>query len=77
MDRIAHVHCHDVKKNDHQPLVYDVIPWRAFIKRLIDNGYDQRIILEVPTDAFLDAGGLDSVTASHQALRDWIQQCKG
>ena len=47
-----------------------------FIVRLIDNGFDDRIILEVPTDAFLDAGGLDTVTASLQALRTWIQGCR-
>jgi hypothetical protein len=76
LGRIGHVHCHDVRKDDHQPLLYNVVPWRDFIKRLIDHGFDDRIILEVPTDAFLDAGGLDTVTASLQALRAWVQRCR-
>lgn len=74
--RMGHVHCHDVKKDDHQPLVYDVVPWRDFIKRLIDHGFDDRIILEVPPDAFLAAGGIDSVTASLQSLRAWLDHCR-
>lgn len=74
--RIGHVHCHDVKKDDHQPLVYNVVPWRDFIRRLIDHGFDDRIILEVPPDAFLDAGGIDSVTTSLQALRTWTSHCQ-
>lgn len=75
--RIAHVHCHDVKKDDHQPLVYDVVPWRRFLQRLIEHAFDERIILEVPPDAFLDAGGIHSLTASLQALRAWLQHCQG
>jgi sugar phosphate isomerase/epimerase len=75
--RIGHVHCHDVKKDDHQPLVYGAVPWRNFIQRLIDHGFDDRIILEVPPDAFLDAGGIDSVTASLQSLGAWLRQCRG
>jgi sugar phosphate isomerase/epimerase len=74
--RIGHVHCHDVKKDDHQPLLYDAVPWRRFIKLLIDHGFDERIILEVPTASFLDAGGIETVTASLQALRAWLQHCK-
>jgi len=77
LDRMGHVHCHDARKYDHQPLLYDAVPWRDFIKRLIDNRYDERIILEVPTDAFLAAGGIDTVTASLQNLHAWIQHCKG
>ncbi len=75
--RIAHVHCHDVKKDDHQPLVYDVVPWRRFLQRLIEHAFDDRVILEVPPDAFLDAGGIDSLTASLQSLRDWLLHCQG
>ena len=75
--RIGHVHCHDVHGGcDHQPLIHDVVTWRDFLKRLIDHGYDERIILEVPTFAFLDAGGIETVSASLQALRAWLQHCK-
>jgi len=76
LDRIGHVHCHDVNVGDHEPLIYDTVPWRNFIKRLIDNGYDDRIILEVPAPAFLNAGGLETLTASVEALRTWVQHCQ-
>jgi sugar phosphate isomerase/epimerase len=76
LDRIGHVHCHDVHGNDHQALVYDVVPWRAFIQRLIGNGYNERIILEVPPSGFLPAGGLDALTTSLASLREWVGQCQ-
>ena len=76
LDRIGHVHCHDVNDGDHQALVYHVVPWRDFVKRLIDNGYDERIILEVPPSGFLPAGGLDALTASLAHLRAWVGQCR-
>ncbi|NLZ05135.1 MAG: sugar phosphate isomerase/epimerase [Phycisphaerae bacterium] len=76
LGRVGHVHCHDVNEGDHQPLIYNTMPWRDFIKLLIDHGFDERIILEVPTDAFLDAGGIRTLTTSVQALRAWTQRCK-
>ena len=72
--RIGHVHCHDVNEGDHEPLIFNTVPWRDFIKLLIDNGYDERIILEVPPDSFLNAGGLETLIASVQALRAWTHQ---
>lgn len=74
--RIGHVHCHDVCGNDHQPLIYNTVPWRDFLKLLIDNDFDGRVILEVPPSEFLLAGGIHTLTASLQALRAWTQQCK-
>jgi len=74
--RVGHVHCHDVRGGDHQPLLYDVVPWRSFIERLFATGYESRIILEVPVDAFLAAGGLDTLTTSLQCLRDWVETCQ-
>jgi len=74
--RIGHVHCHDVRGEDHQPLVYNTVPWRDFLKLLINNDFDGRIILEVPPSEFLHAGGLHTLTASLEALRAWTQQCK-
>jgi len=74
--RIRHVHCHDVHGDDHQPLLYNAVPWRDFLKLLIDSGFDDRIILEVPPSEFLQAGGIDALTASLQALRTWMQQCR-
>ena len=74
--RIGHVHCHDVCGDDHQPLVYNTVPWKDFLRLLILNDFDGRIILEVPPSEFLRAGGIDTLTASLQALRAWTQQCK-
>jgi sugar phosphate isomerase/epimerase len=74
--RIGHVHCHDVHGEDHQPLLYNTVPWRDFLKLLISNGFDGRVILEVPPSEFLHAGGLDTLTASLKALRDWTRQCQ-
>ncbi|MBN1509932.1 MAG: sugar phosphate isomerase/epimerase [Sedimentisphaerales bacterium] len=74
--RIAHVHCHDVCGDDHQPLIYDTVPWRDFLKLLILNHFDDRVILEVPPSEFLRAGGLHTLTKSLELLRAWIHKCK-
>jgi len=74
LGRVGHVHCPDVNEGDHQPLVYNTVPWRDFLQLLIDHGFDERIILEVPTDAFLDAGGIGTLTTSVQALRARLQE---
>jgi sugar phosphate isomerase/epimerase len=74
--RIGHVHCHDVCGEDHQPLVYNTVPWKGFLRLLILNDFDARIILEVPPPEFLRAGGIDALTASLEALRAWTEQCK-
>jgi sugar phosphate isomerase/epimerase len=74
--RVGHVHCHDVHGDDHQPLLYNVAPWRDFLKRLIEGGFDGRIILEVPPSEFLRAGGLETLTTSVKELRAWVQQCR-
>jgi sugar phosphate isomerase/epimerase len=68
LPHIGHVHCHDVHIDDHQPLVYGVVPWRDFIKRLVDHGFDGRVILEVPATEFLKADGLPSLVESARAL---------
>jgi sugar phosphate isomerase/epimerase len=74
--RIGHVHCHDVCGDDHQPLVHDTVPWRDFLKLLIFNHFDARVVLEVPPSEFLRAGGLPALTRSVESLRAWIQKCK-
>ncbi len=76
LPRISHVHCHDVHNGDHQPLLYDTVPWRDFLRLLIDGGYDGRIILEVPPSEFLNAGGIRTLVDSLQSLRAWVQQCR-
>jgi len=79
LPHIKHVHCHDVYgSEDHQPLVYGVVPWRDFLALLHGHGPTAqrsfgpggRVILEVPPDQFLKAGGLPSLIDSAHALRD-------
>jgi len=68
LKRIIHVHCHDASIEDHQPLVHGNVPWRDFIRLLRSHGFDGRVILEVPPDQFLRAGGLPSLIDSARAL---------
>jgi sugar phosphate isomerase/epimerase len=71
LPHIQHVHCHDVNAGeDHQPLVYGVVPWRDFLALLHDHGFDGRVILEVPPDQFLKSGGLPTLRDSATALQD-------
>jgi sugar phosphate isomerase/epimerase len=72
--RIGHVHCHDVGDDDHQPLIHGTVPWRDFLRLLADHGYDGRIILEVPPAHFLRAGGIETLTVSVAALRDFVAE---
>jgi sugar phosphate isomerase/epimerase len=74
LKRIGHVHCHDVNDDDHQPLIYGTVPWRDFMRLLMGNGYDGRIILEVPPSGFIDAGGIETLTTSVSALHDFIRK---
>jgi sugar phosphate isomerase/epimerase len=69
LKRIVHVHCHDASATeDHQPLVCGNVPWREFLRLLLDHGFDGRVILEVPPDSFLRAGGLQTLIDSARAL---------
>lgn len=68
LKRIVHVHCHDASTEDHHPLVHGAVPWRDFIGLLLKQGFDGRVILEVPPDQFLRAGGVDSLIDSAKAL---------
>jgi sugar phosphate isomerase/epimerase len=69
LKRIVHVHCHDASTEDHQPLVHGTVPWREFIELLRGHGFDGRVILEVPPDSFLRAGGVQSLIDSAKALK--------
>jgi sugar phosphate isomerase/epimerase len=75
--RVGHVHCHDADGDDHRPLVYDAVPWRDFLRLLMDHGYDGRIILEVSPAGFLHAGGIDTLARSVAALRAFLAQRSG
>jgi sugar phosphate isomerase/epimerase len=70
LKRIVHVHCHDASTEDHHPLVHGAVPWREFIGLLVNHGFDGRVILEVPPDQFLRAGGIQSLIDSAKALKN-------
>ncbi|UCF16766.1 MAG: sugar phosphate isomerase/epimerase [Phycisphaerales bacterium] len=76
LQRVGHVHCHDVCGDDHHPLVYETVPWKKFIRLLIESGYDKGIILEVFPENFLAAGGIQSLLRSLEALNTQIRQRK-
>jgi sugar phosphate isomerase/epimerase len=72
--RVAHVHCHDLREQDHRPLLYDGVPWRRFLRNLRDTGFDGTVVLEVPPGRFLDleAPGFDALARSLSSLRETI-----
>jgi sugar phosphate isomerase/epimerase len=72
LPRVAHVHCHDVDDEDHQPLIFGNVPWDRFLEMLVDHGFDETVILEVPASHFLAKGGLDALTRSVVALRQVV-----
>jgi sugar phosphate isomerase/epimerase len=76
LEQVGHVHCHDVCQGDHSPLIYNKVPWKDFIRLLIEKGFDETIIIEGPPSAFLAAGGLKSVNCSLKALVDWVERCR-
>jgi sugar phosphate isomerase/epimerase len=69
LKRVVHVHCHDASTEDHQPLIHNAVPWREFLGLLADHGFDGRVILEVPPDSFLCAGGIQTLIDSARALK--------
>lgn len=69
LSHVAHVHCHDVDREDHQPLVFGKVPWERLLGRLAACGFDGTVILEVPAEHFLAAGGLESLVRSVGELK--------
>jgi sugar phosphate isomerase/epimerase len=67
---VAHAHCHDVHGIDHRPLLYDVVPWRRYLGLLLDAGFDGTVILEVSSESFLEAVGLETLDRSLAALAE-------
>jgi sugar phosphate isomerase/epimerase len=65
---ITHVHCHDAKDEDHQPLEYGNVPWKHFLAILLGVGFDGSIILEITPQQFLSANGLNSLIGSVNSI---------
>jgi len=70
--RIAHVHCHDVIGEDHQPLQDGEVPWRRFLTMLREAGFDGTVVLEIPPRNFLSAGGRGSFTKTVGAMKEFL-----
>jgi sugar phosphate isomerase/epimerase len=68
LPRIVHIHCHDVTDIDHHPLVYGRVPWGRLLGSVLEHGFDKTVILEVPPENYLHAGGLDALTQSIDKL---------
>jgi len=71
LHRIAHVHCHDIDVEDHQQLIFGNVPWDRFLRHLVNAGFDGTVILEVPPEFFIAAGGIDTLTHSIHVLAAW------
>jgi sugar phosphate isomerase/epimerase len=71
--RVAHVHCHDVDDEDHQPLLFDRVPWGRHLTDLAAAGFDGTVILEVPPEHFLPHGGLAALEESVRVLREFVR----
>ncbi len=76
LQRVGHVHCHDVCGDDHHPLVYNTVPWKEFIRLLIESGYAGGVILEIFPENIFAAGGLRSLAESLDALKAHIELYK-
>jgi sugar phosphate isomerase/epimerase len=66
---ITHIHCHDVNEIDHYPLVCDRVPWERMLGLARQNGFDQTVILEVPPERFLVAGGFETLVRSIERIK--------
>lgn len=73
--QLGHVHCHDVRGDDHHPLVYDTVPWKEFIRLLIESGYCGAVILEIFPWNLIVAGGIRSLAESLSAVKARIELC--
>lgn len=76
LPRIAHVHCHDVVGEDHQPLQDGEVPWQHFLTMLRGAGFDGTVILEIPPRNFLPAGGRESFIQNVGAVKDFLASCR-
>jgi sugar phosphate isomerase/epimerase len=70
LERVTHVHCHDVDEVDHRPPRRGDAPWRRFLQRLAATGYVGTVIIEVTPRTFLGAGGFPAVEEAITAVRE-------
>lgn len=68
LPRFAHVHCHDVNHEDHQPLIFGNVPWERFLTELVAHNFEGTVILELTPDRFLPHEGIRDLNRSIEAL---------
>jgi sugar phosphate isomerase/epimerase len=71
--RIVHVHCHDVNGDDHHPLIFGNVPWKRFLRSLIEWGFNDTVILEITPENFLAAGGLHVLKHTVNAIVEYVE----
>lgn len=70
LTRVAHIHCHDLNECDHQPLLFNTVPWQTYLARAVRAGFDGTVIVEVPPEHYLRHGGLAALRESAARLRE-------
>jgi sugar phosphate isomerase/epimerase len=70
---VKHIHCHDVKKDDHHPLLYDNVPWKNYLTNAIEGGFDGTVIIEVPFERYVSEEGIVGLEKSVGKVRTVMQ----
>jgi sugar phosphate isomerase/epimerase len=68
-ETVTHVHCHDVLRHDHEPLLFGTVPWQAYLRLLGEADFNGIVVLEVPAQGFLQRGARSALVHSIDALR--------
>ncbi len=73
LSHVKHVHVHDVSPDgrDHCPLVFDNVPYRPCLQRLLRAGYNGSIVLEIDghlVGALAAAKGVPALHILHQSF---------
>jgi sugar phosphate isomerase/epimerase len=75
LERVGHMHVHDLSPDgeDHYPLLFGNVSYRAHLQRLRQVGYNRAIILELDGHVVSRLAGEDK-SASERILRDSLQK---
>jgi sugar phosphate isomerase/epimerase len=69
LKRVGHVHCHDVDHIDHRPLVHGRVPYEKLLLMAIEHGFDGTVVLEVPSENYVESGGFNTLVQSIEKLK--------
>ncbi|MFP4162872.1 MAG: sugar phosphate isomerase/epimerase family protein [Chitinispirillaceae bacterium] len=68
LKKIVHVHCHDVQKRDHWPMLANTSGWEEKLRMLIRAGFNETVVLEITPRNYLQAGGFQAFERSVETL---------